>query len=115
MTFSIDSTPGAKGYVIAVGGAADTTAAPAFEQTVQAAVRTVLAEGRERTIVVDLSSATFVDSRMIGSLVTWVEDLAAKGWRIPLVCEDPNMLRVFRAIGLEQTFDIHDTLESAET
>ncbi len=100
--------------MVAVGGDADTTAAADFERTVGAAVRDVLAAGRERMLVVDLSGATFIDSRMIGVLVTWVEDLGGKGWRMPLVCDDPKMLRVFRAIGLEQTFDIHPSLAAAE-
>jgi anti-sigma B factor antagonist len=114
VTFSIDSSPSAKGYVITIGGVADTMAAPEFERAVTEAVREVLETGLHRMLVVDLSEATFVDSRMIGAIVKWAEDLRHKGWQMPLVCDDPNMLRVFRAIGLEQVLDIRPTLEDAQ-
>ena len=101
--------------MITVGGEADATAAQELEEAVRGAVREVLAAGRERMIVIDLSEATFLDSRMIGILVRWVEDLGEKGWRVPVVCTNERMLRVFRAIGLEGTLDIFASREAAES
>ena len=79
MTYSINSSTGARGHVVAIGGEADATAERELEGAVREAVRDVLATGRERFLVIDLSESTFVDSRIIGILVRWVEDLARQG------------------------------------
>jgi anti-sigma B factor antagonist len=113
MTHSISSDADPAGHVVAVSGEADATAAPALDDAVQAAVRAVLEAGAERTIIIDLTETTFIDSRTIGVLATWVEELGAKGWRVPIVCTDSNLLRLFGLIGLEQTFDFFPTRAAA--
>lgn len=99
--------------MIAVAGEADANAAPAIDDAMRAAFLQAPAQGGERTIIVDLSEASFIDSRTIGVLVGWVEQLEPRGWRMPLVCRDPNMLRVFGMIGLQGTFDFFDSREAA--
>ncbi len=88
-------------------------AAAAFEDALRAAFTQALARDTQRTIIVDLSAASFIDSRMIGVLVKWVEQFEAKGWRMPIVCTDPNMLRVFDLIGLRATFTFVDSRDAA--
>jgi anti-sigma B factor antagonist len=114
VTYSINSRTGTRGHVVAVGGEADASAERDLAGAVREAVRDVLATGGERFLVIDLSESTFVDSRIIGVLVRWVEDLGEKGWRVPVVCADERLLRLFRAIGLEGTFEIFPSREAAE-
>jgi len=114
VTYSINSSTGARGQVVAIGGEADAAAERELEGAVREAVRDVLATGRERILVIDLSESTFVDSRIIGILVRWVEDLGKKGWRVPVVCADERLLGLFRAIGLEGTFEIFPSRAAAD-
>ena len=113
MPQSIHSEPHPVGGVVAVSGEADATAAPALEDALRAAFVDALARDTKRTIIVDLAEASFIDSRMIGVLVDWVEQLEARGWRMPMVCTDPNMLRVFDMIGLQATFTFFDSRDAA--
>ena len=113
MSHSIHSEPHPDGHVIAIAGEADAAASPALDDALRGAVVEVAAVDSGRTIIVDLSEASFVDSRTIGVLVNWVGQLAEKGWRMPIVCSDPNMLRLFGMIGLQQTFDFFETREAA--
>jgi anti-anti-sigma factor len=115
VTYSIHSSTGTRGHVVAVGGEADASAERDLEDAVREAVRDVLAVGSERFLLIDLSESTFVDSRIIGILVRWVEDLGEKGWRVPVVCADDRLLGLFRTIGLEGTFEIFPSREAAET
>jgi hypothetical protein len=52
---------------------------------------------------------------MISVIVSWVEKLGEREWRVPVVCDDERMLGVFSAIGLDGTLDIHPSLDSAFT
>lgn len=115
MSHSIHSEPHAGGYVIAVVGEADASASSAIDDALRAAFLEALAQGGERTIIVDLSAASFVDSRTIGVLVSWAEQLEPRGWRMPLVCSDPKMLRLFGTIGLQETFDFFESRDAAAT
>ena len=114
MTYSIHASTAARGRLVAVGGEADASAERDLENAVREAIRQVLAVGDERFLVIDLTESTFVDSRIIGILVRWVEDLGEKGWRVPLVCADERLLGLFRTIGLENTFEIFPSREAAE-
>jgi anti-anti-sigma factor len=109
MTHSIRTEDGHFGRVVVVSGDADTHAAEALDRAIEAAT-----EGAANTrVIVDLLAANFVDSRTIGTLVTWSSRLEALGGALPIVCADANILRLFRQIGLEQTLDLHESQESA--
>jgi anti-anti-sigma factor len=114
VTYSIHASTGTRGRIVAIGGEADASAERELEDAVREAVREVLAVGDERFLVIDLTENTFVDSRIIGILVRWVEDLGEKGWRVPLVCTDERLLGLFRTVGLEGTFEIFPSREAAE-
>ena len=113
MSHSIHSEPHPAGKVIAVAGEADANASPDLDDALRTAVVDVVAEEGGRTVIVDLSEASFVDSRTMGVLVNWAERLGQQGWRMPIVCSDPDMLRLFGMIGLQQTFDFFETREAA--
>lgn len=63
-------------------------------------------------VVVDLSQVTFLDSTALGVLVGVKRRLDA-GTRLAIVCEHPNVLRIFELTGLLGTFELFSTLELA--
>jgi anti-anti-sigma factor len=111
MTHSIRTEDGSFGTVVVVCGDADTHAAEALDRAIAAAAEEVTAN----RVIVDLLATNFVDSRTIGTLVSWTSRLEALGGALPIVCTDANILRLFRQIGLEQTLDLHASQQSAAT
>ncbi len=102
MTYSIRMEAGDGGPVIVVSGEADSTASPLLDEKLGAACNAAPAG----VVVVDVSDAEFVDSRTMSVLVNWTERQRAGGGRLPIVCPNSNMLRVFRQIGLDQVLEI---------
>jgi anti-sigma B factor antagonist len=94
------------GPLIAVTGDADVRAAEELQEALGAAPDT--------TFTIDLSGAALIDSRTIAVLVDATERLRAAGGDLLVVCQDPNILRLFRRIGLESALTIVDTREQAE-
>jgi anti-sigma B factor antagonist len=115
MAYSIRTESSPVGPVIAVGGEADAGASPALDDALREVLLKALAEGgaETRTIIVDLSETLLVDSRTIGVLAKWIEQLRSRGWQMPIVCAEPNLLRLFRLIGLEDVFDFRATRQEA--
>jgi anti-sigma B factor antagonist len=115
MAYSIRTESSPVGPVIEIGGEADAGASPALDDALREMLLKSLAEGQAdaRTIIVDLSETHLVDSRTIGVLAKWVEQLRGRGWRLPIVCADANLLRLFRLIGLEDVFEFHATRQEA--
>ena len=113
MTHSIRHEPIPAGQAIVVVGDADASAAAALDEAVREAVRSVLAENLERLIIFDLSEANFLDSRTIGILLGWEDRLSVNAWRLPIVCSDPNLLRLFGVIGLDRKFEFFATRDEA--
>jgi stage II sporulation protein AA (anti-sigma F factor antagonist) len=109
LSHTIRFEDGPFGQVVAVSGDVDTHAAGDLNEAIERAA----AAAPDHIVILDLTATNFVDSRTIGVLVDWSARLAALGGRLPIVCADENMLRLFRQIGLEQTLDLHDSLESA--
>lgn len=94
-----------------VSGDADAHAAPALGEAIAAAS----AAAPDRTVIVDLTACNFVDSRAIGTLVDWSGRLATLGGRLPVVCTDENMLRLFRQIGMDRSLELRDSRAAAAT
>jgi anti-anti-sigma factor len=113
LAHSITSTSDPRGTVVAIGGDADLNAAAELEDALSRAAIETLGSGDERVIVIDLSGSNFVDSRTISVIVSWVEKLAGRAWRVPIVCSDERLLSVFTAVGLEDELDFYPTLEAA--
>lgn len=88
-------------------GDADLTFAPAIDGALEAA-----AADHDR-VIINLEGATLIDSRTIGVLADWVERLRARGGDMPIVCAGPDILRLFRTIGLEGSFSFFPTPEAA--
>jgi anti-sigma B factor antagonist len=95
-------------HVIELGGEIDLYTAPEFkERMIQ------LIDGGKKRIVVDLSSATFIDSTTLGVLVGGVKRLRPAGGALALVCTDQNITKIFEITGLDRVFSILDTREEA--
>ena len=100
----IDSTT----HVIELGGEVDLYTAPEFKERM-----VELIEGGKKHIVVDLSSATFIDSTTLGVLVGGVKRLRPAGGGLALVCTDQNITKIFEITGLDRVFPIHGSRDEA--
>ena len=97
----------AGGTVVSVAGDADLNSAETLRESLDRAAAT------GKGVAVDLDGATLLDSRMIGVLANAAERLKSEGRDLPIVCSDPNVLRLFSTLGLERTFDFFPTVEAA--
>jgi anti-sigma B factor antagonist len=94
-------------HVISLGGELDLHAAPDLRERMS----TLINEGK--SLLIDLTQATFIDSSAIGVLVGGLKRLRESGGRMVLACEHPNILAVFEITGLDRTFSIHGSREDA--
>lgn len=74
---------------------------------------TTATEGPERPalVIVDLSKAIFLDSRSMGVLSDWQIRIRAWGGSLRIVGARAEVMRLFRMIGLEQTFEFADSVD----
>ena len=109
MNFHIhDEEVDAETHVIELGGEVDLYTAPEFKERMVK----VIEDGKKR-VIVDLSSATFIDSTTLGVLVGGVKRLRPAGGSLALVCSDQNICKIFEITGLDRVFPIHATREEA--
>lgn len=110
MTYSIRSQSGPADFVITISGDADAAAAAELE----AAIGGAAGPGEAGSLlVIDLAEANFLDSRTIGLLAASQARIRASGGRMAIVAAGPDMMRLFRMIGLEHTFEFFPTREDA--
>ena len=109
MNFHItDQEIDAETQVIELGGEIDLYTAPEFKERM-----VELIEDGKKRIVVDLSSATFIDSTTLGVLVGGVKRLRPAGGSLALVCTDQNITKIFEITGLDRVFPIHASRDDA--
>lgn len=109
MNFHIsDEEVNAETQIIDLGGEIDLYTAPEFKERLVALIE----DGKKR-IVVDLSSATFIDSTTLGVLVGGVKRLRPAGGSLALVCTDQNITKIFEITGLDRVFPIHASRDEA--
>ncbi len=63
--------------------------------------------GGASSVIIDLSSATFLDSTALGVLVGALNRCDELGGRVHLVVTEPQILRVLSITGLSAAFVIH--------
>lgn len=110
MTYSIRSQSGPAGSVIVISGDADAAAAAELDAAIGGSDG---AGNPGSLVIIDLAEASLLDSRTIGVLATWQARIRASGGRMAVVGARPDMMRLFRVIGLEQTFEFFATREAA--
>ena len=95
-------------YVISLAGEVDLYTAPDFKQQ----LLEVISQGA-RTVVVDFSDTTFIDSTTLGVLVGGVKRLRTNDGQLSLVCSDRNITKIFEITGLDRVFSIYPSREEA--
>lgn len=93
MTFRISERElGGEVLVVELQGEGDLIAAPELRRHIDDAI------GRGATkLILDLSSATFIDSTALGILVGALKRLRPRGGRIAVLCPDPAIRHVSRS------------------
>ena len=94
--------------VIALAGEVDLYTAPEFKEALLEAI----GEGA-KTVVVDLTDTTFIDSTTLGVLVGGVKRLRSNDGQLSLVCSDRNITKIFEITGLDRVFTIYPSREEA--
>ena len=95
-------------YVISLAGEVDLYTAPEFKQQ----LLEVISQGA-RTVVVDFSDTTFIDSTTLGVLVGGVTRRRTNDGQLSLVCSDRNITKIFEITGLDRVFTIYPTRSEA--
>lgn len=95
-------------YAISLAGEIDLYTAPEFKQQ----LLEVIGEGATH-VVVDLTSATFIDSTTLGVLVGGLRRLRAADGRLTIVCADPNISKIFEITGLDRVFEVTESRAEA--
>jgi anti-sigma B factor antagonist len=96
------------GCVVTVSGDADLYAAANVEREL---VR--LVDEGQRSIIVDLTDATFIDSTMLRVLLNISKRLRPGGGELLVVCHEHNIRKIFEITLLDRVFTIFDTREDA--
>jgi anti-sigma B factor antagonist len=110
VSYSIRAQSDPGGTVIEVVGDVDAAAADTLASAFDSATS---ADEPSALLIVDLAGANFLDSRSIGTLATWQARIRATGGRLAIAGTRPEVVRLFRLIGLEQTFEFFPSREAA--
>src|SRR5262245_35591021 len=95
-------------YVVRLNGDVDLYTAPDLKAEL---IR--LVDRGAHWIVVDLTSATFIDSTTLGVLLGAFKRLRPEGGELTIVCPDPNIRKIFQITLLDRVFAIFETLDAA--
>jgi len=110
MELTLNVYPGTSGStVIEVTGEIDVYTAPKLREKI-----INLVESGSYQLIVDMEAVEFLDSTGLGVLVGGLKRVRAHDGSIDLVCTQSRILRIFRITGLNNVFDIHDTVAAAE-
>lgn len=71
-----------------------------------------LVERGRVNIVVDLSRTTFLDSTALGALIEGRHRAQAAGGSLVLICDRPQLLRLFEITKLDLVFDIFQSQDA---
>lgn len=95
-------------YVVFVAGEVDMSSSPALVTSLAAPTLE-----RARSVVVDLTTCTFMDTSGLVALVGANERLCSSGRRLALVVTGTYLLRALGMTGLHEAFAIHASLTAA--
>ena len=94
--------------MLAVRGELDIFTAPRLRDALREA-----AEAERRTVVIDLSGSTFVDSTALGVIIAGVKALAPVGGRLALVNTNRSIGKTLTITGLYCSLAVGDSVDSA--
>ena len=95
--------------VVTLQGEADLNTAPILRDVLDDAVDS----SAPGTIVVDLSAVGFIDSMMLGVLLSATRRARARGSEFEIVVTDPHVRRIFELTLLDHVMRLYPSLESA--
>ena len=106
LEFSIKTAElGANAFVITVTGEADIHNAPELDSALQG----VLGLGGT-AVAVDLGDVTFVDSSVLGVLLSYHPRFKTRGGELVIVTQDRRVIRTFEITGLDRVLQIEGHL-----
>jgi anti-sigma B factor antagonist len=94
--------------VVAVAGEIDVYTSPLLQERLVEALK----DGSS-SIVLDLSAVTFLDSTGLGVLITGLKRCRSADGDLVLVTAQPNVLKVLEITGLNDVFQVHDSVDDA--
>jgi anti-sigma B factor antagonist len=92
--------------VVSVSGEVDVATAPRLREEIVRAV----SQGAT-SILVDLEAVDFLDSMGLGVLVGALKRVKSHGGEMAIVCTNERLLRIFEITGLQQVFDVRNTVD----
>ena len=96
--------------VLSPSGILDSTQAT----TINARVDQALASGI-KTLLVDLKDTTFIDSSGLGTLVSALKKMRAKGCEMVICSTNPQVKMLFELTSMDQVFEIFESREAFES
>lgn len=96
--------------VVTVAGEVDVATSPQLSQALEAAHA---AQVEAPSVVVDLTTVTFIDSTGLGVLVQSFRGVADRGGELRVVLREANVRRVFEVTSLDSVIPIYASLDDA--
>lgn len=94
--------------VVRLDGEADLHTAPILRDALNEAIDRI-----PTTMVVDLSAVTFIDSMMLGVLLSATRRARPNGTEVRIAVTDPHVRRIFELTLLDQVMQLYPSLELA--
>lgn len=66
-----------------------------------------------KQLIVELADGSYIDSMMIGVMLSAHRRMLARGGTLELVCADPSILRIFELVGLTDRLHVYHALIDA--
>ena len=94
--------------VVRLRGEADLHTAPMLRDALDDAIETGAG-----TVIVDLTGVTFIDSMMLGVLLSATKRTRPLGTELRIVVDDPHVRRIFELTLLDRVLKLYPSLERA--
>jgi len=109
IAFEIDDRALGEGaHLVSVAGEIDLFTAPEFKTRIAHAI-----DGGAKSVLVDLTGTTFIDSSSLGVLIGAHRRLDQAHGRLVVVCENASILKTLQITGLDNVFAIASSLDAA--
>lgn len=109
MNFRLETIPiDELDFAVALTGEVDLYTAPELKQELLR-----LVDQGAKSIVVDLSETTFIDSTMLSVLLSTLKRLRPNGGQLGIVCTDRNIRKIFEITLLDRVFPLFETRADA--
>lgn len=105
----VDSCPMEDGVaIVRLRGEADLHTAPILREALNDAIEQV-----PSTLLVDMTGVTFIDSMMLGVLLSATRRARPNGTELRIVVDDPHVRRIFELTLLDHVMQLYPSVEVA--